>query len=109
MSNIAPYCGSAKEYPHGKVRLEGWKTAIMADSAFNSGDYTEQPVIRLKAGGIHWAAWGMSQEWYRQEIYKQMGYETLEDFVRDFWEEWPPRGCERLHQSSQYLAEQQRR
>lgn len=90
MTNIVPYCGSAKEYPHGIVRLEGWKSAIMADAAFNGGDYTEPPVVGLRAGGIHWAAWGMSQEWYRQEIYKQHGYENLEDFLESRWT-WPLR------------------
>jgi homoserine O-acetyltransferase len=90
VSNIVAYCGSAKEYPHGIVRLEGFKRAIMADSAFNNGDYTEPPVVGLKAGGVHWAAWGMSQEWYRQEIYKQIGYETIEEYVEDFWESWLP-------------------
>lgn len=87
-SNIVPYCGSAKEYPHGIVRLEGWKSAIMADAAFKGGDYTEKPVIGLKAGGIHWAAWGMSQEWYRQETYKKLGYESLEDYLNKIWT-WP--------------------
>ena len=88
MTNIVPYCGSAKEYPHGIVRLEGWKSAIMADAAFNDGDYTEPPVIGLRAGGIHWAAWGMSQEWYRQEIYKQHGYDSLDEYLEKIWT-WP--------------------
>jgi len=89
VSNIVPYCGSAKEYPHGIVRLEGWKSAIMADGAFNNGDYTEKPVVGLKAGGRHWAAWGTSQEWYRREIYKELGFETLEEYLQGVWEAWP--------------------
>ena len=60
VSKIAPYCGSAKEYPHGIVRLEGWITAITADAAYNGGDYDEPPVVGLRAGGTHWAAWGLS-------------------------------------------------
>lgn len=90
VSNIVPYCGSAKEYPHGIVRLEGFKRAIMADATFDNGDYTEQPVVGLKAGGVHWAAWGLSQEWYRQETYKQIGYETLEMYMKEFWEALSP-------------------
>lgn len=87
VSHIVPYCGSAKEYPHGVVRLEGFKSAIMADAAFNNGDYAEKPPVRgLKASGRHWAGWGMSQEWYRLESYNQMGHETVEDFLQNFWE-----------------------
>lgn len=90
VSNVVPYCGSAKEYPHGVVRLEGWISAIMADGAFNNGDYTEQPMVGLRAGGTHWAAWGTSQEWFRQETYKQMGYETLEEYMEWYVNDWPP-------------------
>ncbi len=32
-------CGNAKEYPFGIVRLEGAKSALMADSAWNGGRY----------------------------------------------------------------------
>ncbi len=86
MRNVVAYCGTAKEYPHGIVRLEGFKSAIMADATFNNGNYTEKPVVGLKASGRHWAGWGMSQEWYRQENYKQMGHESIEDFLQNFWE-----------------------
>src|SRR5689334_9066167 len=64
MKSIVAYCGTAKEYPHGVVRLEGFKSAIIADAAFAEGQYQQPPVKGLKAGGRHWAAWGFSQEWY---------------------------------------------
>ena len=32
---IVALCGNAKEYPFGIVRLEGAKSALMADAAFN--------------------------------------------------------------------------
>ncbi|WP_262693712.1 alpha/beta fold hydrolase [Kordiimonas aquimaris] len=86
VSRIAPYCGSAKEYPHGKVRLEGWITAITADAAYNGGDYSEPPLVGLRAGGTHWAAWGLSQEWYRQEKYRNFGFDHVEDYLREFWQ-----------------------
>lgn len=92
VSKIAPYCGSAKEYPHGKVRLEGWITAITADAAFKGGDYDEPPVVGLKAGGTHWAAWGLSQEWYRQEKYRDFGFGNVEDYVREAWANGLSRG-----------------
>jgi homoserine O-acetyltransferase len=86
VSKIAPYCGSAKEYPHGKIRLEGWISAITADASYNGGDYDEPPLIGLRAGGTHWAAWGLSQEWYRQEKFKDFGFDKVEDYLREFWQ-----------------------
>ena len=68
--------GSAVEYPHGFIRLEGFKSAIRADAAYSGGNYSEPPVVGLKAGGTHWASWITSQEWYRLGLYREMGYES---------------------------------
>lgn len=86
MDVIVPYCGTAKEYPHGIVRLEGFKSAIMADAAFEGGNYEKPPLKGLKAAGRHWAGWGFSQEWYRRELYRQLGHQSIEDHLRDYWE-----------------------
>ena len=86
MEAVVCYCSSAKEYPHGVVRLEGFKSAVMADGAFAGGNYSKPPVTGLKAGGRHWAAWGFSQEWYRRELYKQFGHKTIEEHLQKFWE-----------------------
>jgi homoserine O-acetyltransferase len=71
MDVIVPYCGNAKEYDFGIVRLEGAKSAIMADAAWNGGHYTTPPEKGLKALARHWAAWGYSQKWWSQELFKQ--------------------------------------
>ena len=84
VDNSVGYCGSAVEYPHGVVRLEGFKTAIMADSAYNGGNYTAPPEVGLAAGATHWAAWGLSQEWYRNELYRQLGMNSLDEVYEFF-------------------------
>jgi homoserine O-acetyltransferase/O-succinyltransferase len=86
MDGIVAYCGTAKEYPHGVVRLEGFKSALMADIAFDGGNYKKPPIKGLKAGTRHWAGWGFSQEWYRRELYNQFGHKTVEDHLLKFWE-----------------------
>lgn len=86
MDVIVPYCGTAKEYPHGIVRLEGFKSAIIADSAFEGGNYKAPPLKGLKAAARHWAGWGFSQEWYRRELYKQLGHQSVEEHLRSYWE-----------------------
>ena len=72
-------CGNAKEYPFGIVRLEGAKSALMADSAWNGGRYQEPPEAGLKALARHWASWGVSQEWWRRETYRELGFKSIEE------------------------------
>jgi homoserine O-acetyltransferase len=67
---IAAYCGTAKTYPHGFVRLEGAIAALTADAAFNDGHYTSPPKKGLAAWSRHWAGWVWSQEWWRRELFK---------------------------------------
>ena len=67
---IVPYCGTAKTYPHGVVRLESAIAALTADAAFNGGDYAAPPIKGLTAWAHHWSAWVTSQEWWRRELFK---------------------------------------
>ena len=84
MDNIVAICGSAVEYPHGIVRLEGFKAAIKADAEYASGNYSEPPTIGLKAGGTHWASWGTSQEWFRLGLYRDMGLNSPEAVIENY-------------------------
>jgi homoserine O-acetyltransferase len=67
---IVPYCGTAKTYPHGIVRLEGAISALTADAAFADGRYTSPPTKGLTAWSRHWAGWVWSQEWWRKELFR---------------------------------------
>src|SRR3954469_786924 len=67
---IVAYCGTAKTYPHGVVRLQGAISALTADAAFADGNYTTPPVKGLGAWSRHWAGWVFSQEWWRRELFK---------------------------------------
>ena len=81
MDKAIGIAGSAVEYPHGAIRLEGFKAAIKADQTFAQGRYATPPTIGLKAGGTHWASWGTSQEWFRQELHTQLGLQSPEDMI----------------------------
>ena len=81
MDKAIGIAGSAVEYPHGAIRLEGFKAAIKADQTFARGQYTTPPTTGLKAGGTHWASWGTSQEWFRQELHTQIGLQSPEDMI----------------------------
>ena len=62
--------GTAKNYPHGVVRLEGQIAALTADAAFQNGDYKTPPTKGLEAFATVWTAWLFSQEWWRRELWR---------------------------------------
>lgn len=86
VERILPFCGSARTSIHNIVFLEGVKVAIQTDVAWNGGWYEAQPDKGLRAVGRVYAGWGLSQAFYREKLYLQMGYSSLEDFLVGFWE-----------------------
>ncbi|MDN6882646.1 alpha/beta fold hydrolase [Variovorax sp. CAN2819] len=86
VKRIAPFCGSAKTAPHNIVFLEGVKAALAADAAWNGGWYTAPPTKGLRAVGRVYAGWGLSQPFYMQELWRELGFSSLEDFLVGYWE-----------------------
>ncbi len=86
VETIAPMCGSAKTSEHNYVFLEGVKNALIADSNYNSGYYEEKVETGLKAVARVYAGWGFSQQFYNKKLYKELGFDTLDDFFTGFWE-----------------------
>lgn len=83
MDRIVATSGTAKCWPHGVVRLEAEIAAIELDPAFKGGDYTVQPRQGVELFGLVWTGWLFSQEWWRQELWKQISPPgtTFEAFV----------------------------
>lgn len=86
VERIAPFCGTARTTPHNVVFLQSLRAALTADAAWSNGNYEQQPSIGMRALARVYAAWGLSQQFYRQELWRQMGFSTLEEFVTGFWE-----------------------
>lgn len=78
--------GTAKCYPHGFVRLEGQIAAITTDAGFENGEYKVQPKKGLEAFATVWTAWLFSQEWWRQELWREGAKPgtTFESVLNDF-------------------------
>jgi homoserine O-acetyltransferase len=68
---IVATSGTAKNYPHGFVRLEGQIAAITNDPAFQNGDYTTPPTKGLETFAVVWTGWLFSQEWWRKELWRE--------------------------------------
>ena len=85
VSSILPFCASAKTSIHNHVFLEGVKAALTADKNWNKGNYQSPPIIGLKAFGRVYAGWAFSQDFFRQELFKKIGFNTAEELLLD-WE-----------------------
>ncbi|KAL4779771.1 Alpha/Beta hydrolase protein [Aspergillus varians] len=95
--NAVMICSSAKTSLHNIQFLEGPKAALLA-----SGDYTEGrfrvdgdlPIRGLHAFGTAYSAWLTSAEWFEQELFRVLGYESLEAWAgqtaRRNYEDWHP-------------------
>jgi homoserine O-acetyltransferase len=79
---IAPICGSARTSPHNSLFLEGVKAALVADAAFADGWYQTPPVKGLRAFARVYMGWAFSQDFFREQEYRQMGFASLEDSIR---------------------------
>lgn len=86
VERISPMCGAARVSRHCYVFLDGARAALLADPAYKGGDYVRPPEVGLKALGRVWAGWALSQQFYRDELYKRMGFDSVEQFLTGFWE-----------------------
>jgi homoserine O-acetyltransferase len=86
VARICVVCGSARTAPHNQVFLEGVKAALTADAAYRDGWFHEPPVRGLKAMARVYAGWALSQAFYRAELWRGLGYATLEGFLVESWE-----------------------
>lgn len=85
VKSILPVCASAKTSIHNIVFLEGVKAALQADQNWRGGDYVEQPVAGLKAFARVYAGWAFSQAFYREQLFRQLGFESAEQLLQA-WE-----------------------
>ena len=77
VERIVVNCGSAKTAPHNFVFLEGVRSTLMAAR-------TEEEAKR--AMGRIYAGWALSQTFYRRELWRGLGFTSLEDFLVRSWE-----------------------
>lgn len=83
---ILPFCAAARTAVHNFVFLEGVKAALQADSAWMNGNYKTPPEVGLKAFGRVYAGWAFSQAFYREKLFKSLGFDTAEDLLAA-WEQ----------------------
>ena len=92
MDRIVATSGTAKTYGHGYVRLESEIAAIEADESFRGGDYTAEPKKGIEAFSLVWAAWLYSQEWWREELWRQANpkFKNVQEVVAQYRDHFIP-------------------
>jgi homoserine O-acetyltransferase/O-succinyltransferase len=86
VERIAALCGTAQTSPHNRVFLEGIRSALCADPAWSGERFTARPERGLRAMARVYAGWALSQAFYREHVYRTIGYQTLEDYLVRDWE-----------------------
>lgn len=80
-------CGSARTADHNKVFLSGLLRILEAAPEYlGEGRFTADPVLAKTAFAHVYAAWGLSQDFYRAGLYRTaLGAPDLESFIRTDW------------------------
>ena len=86
VERIAAICTSARTSVHNAVFLEGLKATLKSDPEWDGERFTAKPERGLRAFGRVYAGWALSQSFYREKIYLDHGYASLEDFLIRDWE-----------------------
>ena len=81
VARLLPFCGAARCSPHNRVFIEGVRAALRADHTFADGAYAAPPRAGLKAFGRVYAGWAYSQTFFRDGLYHNLGFATLEDYL----------------------------
>ncbi|MEZ5855383.1 MAG: hypothetical protein R3D67_11845 [Hyphomicrobiaceae bacterium] len=85
--SITAVCTSARTSPHNKVFLEGLRATLTSDGSYRAATLPERPVRALRAfGDWIYAGWAMSQAFYRERVWSEIGFASLEDFLVRAWE-----------------------
>lgn len=76
-------CGTARTRPHNRVFLESLLATLRVDPNYQTD---RPPTNALKAFGRIYAGWAHSQPWLRDERHRELGFETLDEWLTGFWE-----------------------
>jgi len=86
VDRIAAICGTAKTTDHNTIFLWSLRAALTADPAWNGHRFEGIPDRGYRAYTHIYASWAASQAYYREKPYRQLGYDSLEDYLLRGWE-----------------------
>ena len=82
---LLPVCGTASCWPMNQAFLAGVCGALQADARFAGGRYARPPERGLRAFGRAYAGWAYSAAFFREQLYRTLGHDSLEALLQA-WE-----------------------
>lgn len=84
----APIAGTAQNTPHDYLYTQALIEAITSDPGFKDGEYSSNADVEagLKRHAGIWAVMGFSTEFWKQELWRALEFETKEAFLEGFLE-----------------------
>ncbi|PDV96792.1 alpha/beta fold hydrolase [Candidatus Chloroploca asiatica] len=84
----APIAGTAQNTPHDYLFTETLNEAIWSDPGWNGGNYRShtEVITGLQRQARLWAVMGFSTEFWKQEIWRGMDFDSKEAFLTGFLE-----------------------
>ncbi|MEV1291595.1 alpha/beta fold hydrolase [Pseudonocardia sp. NPDC049635] len=88
VKRAAPIAGTAQNTPHDFLYTKALVEAITSDPGFKGGEYSSNTdvVDGLKRHAGIWAVMGFSTEFWKQELWRGLEFESKEQFVEGFLE-----------------------
>ena len=88
VKRAAPIAGTAQNTPHDMLFAKALVEAITSDPGFAGGEYTSNKEVLdglTRHAGL-WAVMGFSTEFWKQEVWRALGFDTKEAFMDGFLE-----------------------
>ncbi len=82
VKRAVPIARRAKNTPHNFLFVETLKNALISDPAWSGGDYKDSNEVHrgLNHHADLWSVMGFSIGFFKQELYKKLGFSSLEEF-----------------------------
>lgn len=86
VERVLALCGTARTSEHNLVFLKSLEAALQADPAWDGERFVAAPERGLRAFARIYASWAASQAFYRERLYRPLGFTDLEDYLTRAWE-----------------------
>ncbi len=86
VKRAAAICGTAKNTDHDFLYTQTLMDAITSDPGWNKGYYKSNEDVRegLQRHGRLWGVMGFSTEFYKQEVWRGLGFSSVDDMMVNF-------------------------
>jgi homoserine O-acetyltransferase len=87
VKRAVPIAGTAKTTPHNYIFVRSHENAIKSDPAWAGGLYSKSSDVHvgLQRHAETWSVMGLCSDFYKQEIWREIGFDSLEGFLTGFW------------------------